>query len=216
VKFVRFTGALKITYNATSLITPGLVDLQVEAGATAILMSDGSGNWRVWDYLAALPKTAIQILSAPYTLTSTTSAQKLFNASSTGAITLGVGTYEFECLIALNSLSSSSGAYGFTLGGTATFTQSWQAVATKFTGDGTNGGALISHNTTASAAIGQTNTNTAGNAIIKGTIRVTVAGTVIPEITLGVAAATVVETDSYFKINQLSNSATLTTLGPWS
>ena len=49
-RFLRFTGALTLTHNATSLILPGGADITTVAGDTAIAVSDGSGNWRVIQY----------------------------------------------------------------------------------------------------------------------------------------------------------------------
>jgi hypothetical protein len=45
VRVVRFTGALTLTYNATSLILPGAANIQTTAGDVGIFRSLGSGNW---------------------------------------------------------------------------------------------------------------------------------------------------------------------------
>lgn len=50
LRIVRFSDALTLTHNATSLILPGGVDIATEAGDVAILISDASGNWRVASY----------------------------------------------------------------------------------------------------------------------------------------------------------------------
>ena len=72
----------------------------------------------------------IPVLSSPYTLTSTTSPQKMLNATANGAVTLAAGLYEIEAFFSLTNLSSTSGSFGFALGGgTATFTQAWQSIA---------------------------------------------------------------------------------------
>lgn len=55
LKFIYFTSACPITYNATSMITPYGVSFTTAAGACAIVASDGSGNWR---WLAYLPGAA--------------------------------------------------------------------------------------------------------------------------------------------------------------
>ena len=47
---VRFTGALTLTYNATSLILPGAVDITTAAGDVADFVSLGGGNWRCTAY----------------------------------------------------------------------------------------------------------------------------------------------------------------------
>lgn len=44
--FVRFTGVLTLTYNATSLILPGSANITTAANDTALLVSLGSGNWQ--------------------------------------------------------------------------------------------------------------------------------------------------------------------------
>lgn len=45
-RLVKFAGALTITHDATSMILPDAVNMGVEAGDTAIFVSEGSGNWR--------------------------------------------------------------------------------------------------------------------------------------------------------------------------
>ena len=52
-KFIRFTGALTLTYNATSLIVPGAANITTANGDTCIAMSLGSGNWKVMEYTKA-------------------------------------------------------------------------------------------------------------------------------------------------------------------
>lgn len=53
IKFVKFTGALTLTHNATSLILPGAANILTAANDTAIFVSLGSGNWQCWDYVPA-------------------------------------------------------------------------------------------------------------------------------------------------------------------
>jgi len=59
--------------------------------------------------------------NATYTLTSSTSPQRLFNASSNGSLTLPIGTYRYESLIYLSSMSATTGngAFGILGAGTA-------------------------------------------------------------------------------------------------
>lgn len=49
-RIVRFTGALTLTHNATSLILPGGANITTVAGDTAVFVSLGSGNWRCTSY----------------------------------------------------------------------------------------------------------------------------------------------------------------------
>ena len=65
VKFVTFTGALTLTYNAASLIIPGAQNVTTSAGDQAVLLSLGSGNWQVAFYQpssgAALVNPAVDL-----------------------------------------------------------------------------------------------------------------------------------------------------------
>jgi hypothetical protein len=51
--YVRFNGALQLTYNATSLIIPGAANLTTAAGDCALLEYLTGGNWRVSIYQKA-------------------------------------------------------------------------------------------------------------------------------------------------------------------
>jgi len=157
-----------------------------------------------------------QVLAANYTLTSQIAAQKLFNATTNGAVTLAVGTYEFECNFALTTLSASSGSFGFALGGAATFTQGWYATAAvQATSLATATNQQITFNTAANTSLATAGTGTFGTASIAGIIRVTVAGTVIPQVSLTVANAAVVQTNSFFRVRSIGAAAG-TSVGNWS
>lgn len=49
-RLVRFTGALTLTYNATSLILPGSANITTASGDWLLAVSLGSGNWVVAFY----------------------------------------------------------------------------------------------------------------------------------------------------------------------
>ena len=68
VKHLYFSGSLTLTYNATSLILPTAANIQTQAGDTAIVVHEGSGNWRVTSFNRAQPR---QMLSVDTTATST-------------------------------------------------------------------------------------------------------------------------------------------------
>lgn len=70
IRLIRFTGALILTHNATSLILPGGVNITTSAGDTCMAMSDASGNWRVYDYSFAIGAR----VSGPVTVTSNDAA----------------------------------------------------------------------------------------------------------------------------------------------
>ena len=163
----------------------------------------------------ALRAEYFEVLSAAYTLTSQTAAQKLLNGTTNGTVTLPVGAYQFECMFSLTSLSATSGSFGFALGGTATFTQSWDSIAAQPAALATATASTMTFNTAANTALTSASTNTAGHALIKGIIRVTVAGTIIPQVSLTVAAAAIVGANSYFKISPLG-AAAVASVGNWS
>ena len=115
-------------------------------------------------------------------------------------------------------MSSTSGSFGFALGGGATFTQRWWSWATKQAALTTVANSLTTYNTAASVTLATASVNTVGQAQIKGTINVTASGTIIPQVSLGVAAAAVVGVGSYFRISPISGTsgATNITVGNWS
>ena len=157
----------------------------------------------------------IILLQSAYTLTSQTAAQKLFNTPASGQVTLSVGTYAFECSYSLTALAS-SGGYGFALGGTATFTQFFWSLAQKGAAAVATATATQStYNVAANTTLATASVNTVGYANISGIINVSVSGTIIPQVSLGVAAAAVVGIGSYFRIRPIGNT-TVTSVGNWS
>lgn len=50
LRFVKFSGQLTLTHNATTLILPGGANINAKAGDCATFVSDTSGNWRCLDY----------------------------------------------------------------------------------------------------------------------------------------------------------------------
>lgn len=52
-KVIKFEGALTLTHNATSLILPGGANITTADGDTALVVSEGSGNWRCVTYRRA-------------------------------------------------------------------------------------------------------------------------------------------------------------------
>jgi hypothetical protein len=158
----------------------------------------------------------IILQQSTYTLTSQTAAQKLFNATTNGQVTLTAGTYGFDCFFSLSSMSASSGSFGFALGGTATVTQSFRAAAQKGTATlATATATQVTYNTTANTTLATASTNTVGYAQIDGILVVTVGGTLIPQVSLGVASAAVVGVGSYFRIRPYGSSS-VSFVGNWS
>ena len=53
LRIVRFAGVLLLTHNATSLILPSGANITTAANDVAVMVSEGSGNWRCVDYQKA-------------------------------------------------------------------------------------------------------------------------------------------------------------------
>lgn len=165
-----------------------------------------------------IPTEHLIVLSSSNTLASQTGVQPLFDGGggpTNGALTLPVGTYKFECFYALTNMSTGTTAsFGFALGGTASKSEGWYASATKSAF--TTASALTgTWNVGANTALTSTNTTATGYAFIKGHFRITVAGTIIPQVSLGAANAAVVQTNSYFYCSPVGN-ATAVSVGNWS
>lgn len=155
--------------------------------------------------------------AAGYILTSQTAAQKLFNNPTNGALTVNAATtYQFECVFDLTTMSASSGAFGWALLGTATFTTiKWYSVANKATLATLLAWQSTFNATAANTAICTATTATVGAAFITGIIRVNAGGTIIPAVSLGVASAAVVQAGSYFRAWPVGTN-TVASVGNWS
>ena len=163
---------------------------------------------------------AYGVLQSNYTLTSVTTAQRLFNWSTNGALSLAAGTYRFSCSLLLTSMSTTSGSAKFDLkgAGTALFgkmsMQDFGSRGTVAVGGTTATSGTASDVPTSGGALASVATSAALRASIHGTFEITTAGTIIPSIALDVAAAAVVNAGSYFECIYLGPAAALG--GSWS
>jgi hypothetical protein len=214
---VRPTLTNSVTFTNKTLTSPTLVTPALGTPASGILTNCSLAAGGVVD------GEQFCTLTTAHTLTSQTAAQKIFNASTNGAVTLPVGTYFFECLFTLTVLNTTNNDFGFALvAGTATIAgQLWQttaqvtalnaAASTPATSDPTF---TMNNAANVSIAVGVAGA-AAGWAKISGKVRISVAGTVIPSVSLSTLAAAVVGVDSYFRIWPVG-TATVTTSGNWS
>jgi hypothetical protein len=152
-------------------------------------------------------------LQADYTLTSTTAAQKLFNWSTNGALTLPTGIYRFRAMIYLTTMSATSGnaAFGIRGAGTATIARVLYHVtgfdnSSPLNAGARGGSAAIASASPASMVTAGTGTGLV--ALIEGFFDVTAAGTIIPSIALVTAAAAVVKAGSFFECERVGDTAT--------
>ena len=106
-----FTGALTLTYNATSLIIPGGVSKTTVAGDIAWVESLGGGNWKVIAYEPfGVTGTGSTVLSASPTFTGTVTAPTF-----SGALT-GNATTATSATTATTATNQSGGTVNATTG----------------------------------------------------------------------------------------------------
>ncbi len=171
---------------------------------------------------ADIPSDIFIKLTANYTLTSTTSAQKLFNSSTNGAATLATGQYLFTCTLYIASMSATSGNGQFQLVGGGTATVSQILYNTIGSDSDTPLNAQSANRSASVASSGPASVVSAGTGsglvvTIHGTFNVTGAGTIIPSIALVTAAAAIVQAGSYFTCKRVGATGDSTgPAGTWS
>jgi hypothetical protein len=187
-------------------------DGAVELDDNCFYMTTDAGNRGV------VPIEHIIRADAAETLTSQTGAQAIFDSPTNGQITLETGVYQFDALIALTSMSGTTGNATFDFGGTATMGAFlWHGFGRDVAADAATGNLSGSYSvdaTLVAAPLVTTGTATAAFFKLEGTLEVTAGGTVIPRILLQTAAAAVVSIGSYFRIRRLG-STSMVSVGQW-
>lgn len=158
--------------------------------------------------------------TADYTLTNTASQQKAFNTTANGTLTLAAGVYEFDCfLYLLNMSGAASNNLTFdVLGAGTAVTDRWGHHSTgldsttPLTALARAGSANVTSATQTNIVNGGTGTGLV--AITQGMFRVSTAGTIIPSVTLGTAAAATMKSGSWFRV-RLVGASTDTFVGAW-
>ena len=208
------TLAPLILQPGTSMTTP--TDGAFEMDADVLYFTHDTGNRGV------VVNTQLIRADTTRTFTSNTSQQAIFTTPTNGTLTLETGTYLFRGLIAMTSMSATSGNGKFSLIGAGTATLGsvlWEATGQDGSGSvETTGGAA---GTSFHIVAAQTATNIVTTAVgtelcfvVDGTFEVTGAGTIIPSFAQTTAAAAVVSVGSYFQTNRVG-STTLTSIGQW-
>lgn len=159
----------------------------------------------------------MQILYVDFNFLATVAAQPLFNASPNGALSLLPGLYEFECSFDMTGMSTTSGTFGFALGGTATLdSQKWQSTANKAT-RGTQANGQSTYNSAANTALTANTTTAEGWAYICGVFRVSAAGTLIPQVSFSTITGgpiVAVKQNSFFRVKKLNQVYRATRIAP--
>jgi len=158
---------------------------------------------------------------ATYTLASSTSSQKLFNATTNGSLTLTVGVYSYECFMSINGMSATSGNLAFSfLGAGTAIVSSALSMAVGFDAAGPAAGATVGGSywtgSTSNAVIVTAATGNSVGVNIRGQFRLSTGGTIIPSVTLANATAASVQQNTYFRALQFSDDYTAVSFGPWS
>lgn len=209
---VKLPSGTVIPGSALGTVTAGAV----ENDGTSFYATSAASSRQVID---AEQFTA---LASAYTLASSTSAQQLFNATTSGALTVPAATsYFFECEFDLTALSATSGTFSFGFGGTATIAScKYYAKAQKAYAAGAVSAAgtawqEMTVTTSAATVLVTASTVTTGAAYLRGIIRTTAAGTLIPQVTLSQLATPVVSAGSWFRAWPVGTS-TVASVGNWS
>ncbi len=158
--------------------------------------------------------------NATRTFTSNTNQQAIWTDPAAGALTLETGAYMFEGLIAITSMSATSGNGKFSLIGAGTATLAailWQAYGQDVAAEAAASAVGGSWHVIATQTAVNISTAAIGTALcffVKGTFEVSVAGTIIPSFAQTTAAAAIVSMGSYFKCNRIG-STSVVSVGQW-
>lgn len=220
------TGLITMNTGAAAAFTPPLtVPSQSMLSITCTNIGSTAG---VWDYFISSMEginlgTQYIITNTNRNLTSQTAAQKIFavtsGAGTNGEFTVVTGYhYIFECFVHLTTLSATSGTFGFALGLStaviATNGLKWTSTASKAATLSTQASPQSTFNTAAAnTALTANSTATAGMMLIKGIVNFSTGGTIIPSVSLSVAAAATVNVGSYFKIERFTPTTVSSSLG---
>jgi hypothetical protein len=151
------------------------------------------------------------------TLTTSTAAQKIFNATTNGAVTVGSGTYFWECQFAVTGLSSATKNVGFGLAGGATFTQKFWCRGRPLGSLTTPTGTQLVYCTALSTLVVPASTLSTVVINAYGRVIVTASGTIIPSLQISNqnSTAAVVANNAYFNIWPIGSSV-FAFVGNWS
>jgi len=99
---VKFSGALTLTYNSTSLILPGKLNITTVAGDYAVFRSLGSGNWECISYTAI---NSGGLFHAPAFIVYSATAANLSNGTDV--------IYPFDTIVSDTNSAYNTGTYSY-------------------------------------------------------------------------------------------------------
>lgn len=160
------------------------------------------------------------VLSANYTLTDNATAQKAFNATTLGTLTVStLTTYEFEAVYYITNTGTTSHTWSVLFAGTATYTSlAYVAEAYTATGNVLTAQSAIYSTVATAVAVTAASSSATENVVIKmkGFLRVNAAGTIIPQVKLSAQAngTQTMLANSFFRCWPVGSN-TVTTVGAW-
>jgi len=164
-KWLTFTGALTLTYNATSMILPSATSITTAAGDTACFESLGAGNWRCLSFNRASGQTValsttfgngtVGAPSVAFTSDTSTGMYRIgasnigfsvggtkaldVAAATTSIVTTGAGTYSFGNALTLTTSATAGPAATVTMSSPNLTSGAGSGTVTIKTGDDTLG-----------------------------------------------------------------------------
>lgn len=207
------TSIAPITLTAGTNLTTAAAGA-VEFDGTAFYATSAASSRQV------VAAEQICVLTANYTLSNVNTAQKAFNCSTNGSVTLAASTsYYFEAQYLITNTGTTSHTWGVLLGGAATFTSvAYEARAHTSTGNVLTATSDIYSTAATILVVTAASTSATENVTIglTGIMRVNAGGTVIPQVQLSAATGTAATmlANSYFKLYPIGSN-TVATVGNW-
>lgn len=161
IRYVRFTGALTLTYNATSLVLLGGGNRETVSGARGIYKSDTSGNWIEISYadqdVSSSASAKLGSLSIGGAVLGINACAINGNALINGTVTAsGVGTSQFDAILCHGDAGSSGSLTATGFGNTGTYSPSTITTNSSMTiTAGGNGGVILTSGATSWASTSQ-------------------------------------------------------------
>lgn len=109
VRTVRFTGALTLTHNATSLILPGSANITTANGDIAQFRSLGSGNWKCTNYI---PQAGYPLKTGA-TFTGAINEAQGADIASAGTVNLTTATGNYVHITGTTTITAITLAQGY-------------------------------------------------------------------------------------------------------